>query len=317
MSGCGASLAVRSARNLYRLNLWLAALGAVAAVAGIAVALQRVQFSFGSLHRWVRDCDRFLLPHVTPNRLAVLALGLLGIVALARGVHSAARQTRAAHRLARAVAILGEHKISHQSVRVIAGTRAVAFCMGFLRPRIYLSRVALERLSEAQLAAVLAHEAHHARRRDPLRQAVLAVLADSLFFLPALRRLEQRYQELAELAADEAAVNAVENASVLAAAILQFDDHSIQGTIGVTADRVDHLLGSPVRWRVSVSMLAATVLTGGGLLAVAFVAGSAGSGRTSLGAMAEQLCMAAMALAPILSLLALAMVGRRTFGANR
>ena len=308
---------MRRARSLYRLNLSLAALGSLAAVAGIAVALGRVRFSFGSLGHWLRDCDRFLLPHLTPDRLAVLGLGLLGTVALARAARSAVGQIRAARRLTRAIPVLGEREIGDQRVRVIAGTRAQAFCVGFLRPHIYVSRVALERLTECELAAVVAHEAHHARRRDPLRQVLLTVLADSLFFLPGLRRLEQRYQELAELAADEAAVTALGSGSALAAAILQFEDGGTDGAVGVAAERVDHLLGSPPRWGVPLPVLAASVLTVGGLVAVTLLSGSAASGRTSLGAIAEQLCMITMAGAPVLAIVALAIIGRRALFARR
>jgi hypothetical protein len=239
------------------------------------------------------------------------------MVALARAVRSAVRQIRAARRLVRAVPILVEREIGPQRVRVMAGTQALAFCAGFLRPYIYVSRVALERLSGAQLDAVLAHEAHHARRRDPLRQAVLTVLSDSLFFLPGLRLLRQRYQELAELAADEAAVTVVGSGSALAAAILQFDDGGTRGTVGVAAERVDHLLGSPPRWGVPLSTLAASFVTVGGLLAMTVLAGSAASARTSLGALTEQLCMITMAGAPMLALLALAMVSRRMLSPNR
>ena len=308
---------MRSARNLYRLNLSLAAVGALVALAGIGVVVQRVQLSFGPLARWLRDCDRFLLPHLTPDRLAVLGLGLLGTVALARAVRSAVRQIRAGRRLGRAVQVLGEQEIAHHRVRMVAGTRSQAFCAGFLRPRIYVSRVTLARLSEAQLAAVLAHETHHARRRDPLRQAGLTVLADSLFFLPGLRRLEQRYRELAELAADEAAVATVQDASLLAAAMLQFDDGDTPGAVVVAAERVDHLLGSPPRWDVPISMLAGSILTVAALLAVTLLAASAASARNSVGALAEQLCMTAMVVAPLIVLLAVAAAGRRRVSASR
>ena len=307
-SSCGVSPVARNARNLYRLNLSLAALGSAVMLAGIAIAAQRVRFSFGSLHQWVRDCDRFLLPHLTPGRLAMLGLGLLGTVALARAVRSTVGQIRPVRRLMRSAPILGEREIGHQRIRVLAGTRVLAFCAGFLRPHIYISRRALERLSEAQLAAVLAHEAHHARRRDPLRQAALTVLADSLFFAPGLRHLERRYRELAELAADEAAITSVGSASPLAAAILKFDDGAAQGMVGVAAERVDHLLGHPPRWEVPTSTLAATFLTIGGLFAAALLADSTPSMRTSVGALAHGLCMVTMVLA---TLVVIAMVGRR------
>jgi len=58
---------------------------------------------------------------------------------------------------------------------------------------------AVAALDDGALSAVLAHERHHARRRDPLRLATGRVLARALFFLPELRDLVNRQQALAEL----------------------------------------------------------------------------------------------------------------------
>lgn len=309
--------AVRSARGLYRLTLALAALGTVVALAGSTVALQRIRFTFGSLRSWLRDCDRFLLPHLSAGQLAALTLGLLGVVALVRGVRSATGQLQATRRLLRTVTVVEERDLAQQPVRVIAGNTAQAFCMGFLRPRIYLSRGAFERLSTRELTAVIAHEGHHARRRDPLRIAVLVTMADALFFLPTLAPLRRRYQDLAEIAADEAAVTADKSAATLAAALLHFNDSGIPGTVGVAAERVDHLLGTPARWKLRVSTLAGTVAILGALAAVTLMAGSAAPGHVSLAALAMQSCMLAMALAPIVALWSLAIVGRRMLAASR
>ena len=57
----------------------------------------------------------------------------------------------------------------------------------------------LDRLSDAELRAVLAHEQHHGALRDPLRLAVGRVLCQALFFLPVLRPLHDRYADVAEL----------------------------------------------------------------------------------------------------------------------
>jgi Zn-dependent protease with chaperone function len=68
-----------------------------------------------------------------------------------------------------------------------------------LRPRIYVSSGTTALLSGAQLDAVLAHEAHHARRRDPLRMLVARTLAESAFFVPVLHRSRERYAALADM----------------------------------------------------------------------------------------------------------------------
>ena len=59
---------------------------------------------------------------------------------------------------------------------------------------------------------MLAHEYHHRDMRDPLRQAGGRALSQALFFMPVLRRLHERYGELAELTADAAALRATDGA---------------------------------------------------------------------------------------------------------
>lgn len=92
------------------------------------------------------------------------------------------------------------------TVRVVAGLPSPAFTAGWLNPRIYVSACLSERLSPAELRAVLAHEAAHVRRRDPLRLSLLRFLACMLFWLPAVRRLAEDIADEAEVRADDAAV---------------------------------------------------------------------------------------------------------------
>jgi hypothetical protein len=129
-----------------------------------------------------------------------------------------------------------------------------------LRPEIYVSQRAVELLTEAELGAVLAHENHHRRVRDPLRLAAGRILSDALFFLPGLRPLSTRYADLAELSADRAAVDASEGKTApLASALLVFDEHGTPGATGLSPERVDSLLGEPVSRRIPALLLAGSV----------------------------------------------------------
>jgi hypothetical protein len=304
---------VRSARDLYRLNLALAALGALVVLAGAGIALARVDLALGPIGRLLRDCDRLPLPRLTPGGLAAFGLVLLGGAALVQGLRSAIRRVRGCHRFLKALEIVAERQSDHARVLVISSSRVQAFCAGFLRPRVYVSRGASALLSEAQLAAVVAHEAHHARRHDPLRILLLTVLTDALFFLPALGRLHKRYEELAELAADEAALGAVGDASQLAAALLQFGEAGAQGVVRIGPERVDHLLGRPAGWELPVAAIVGALVTLIALLVLALIAaGSAAVARVSIAELAAQSCMLAMGAAPIVALAGLGVLGRRT-----
>src|SRR5207245_1984608 len=158
-----------------------------------------------------------------PAQLRVLALAGLSVAVISRGVASAWRAHRSARRLLGQLRLCGELAGPPRALLVDEAVPQ-AFCAGLLRPRVYLSTGAIERLDEAELQAVLTHEAHHAARRDPLRLLVAHVLSDALFFLPAMRRLRRRYAAFAELAADEAALGATGATQPLASAMLTFGE---------------------------------------------------------------------------------------------
>lgn len=74
------------------------------------------------------------------------------------------------------------------SVIVLDSASPVAFTYGWFRPRIYISEGLLQRLNPEELQAVLEHEAHHCKNRDPLRMLVSGALVSTFFFLPILQR---------------------------------------------------------------------------------------------------------------------------------
>ncbi len=104
-------------------------------------------------------------------------------------------------------------------VRVVHGLPAPAFVSGWLAPRVFVAADLAERLTPDELAAVLAHEAVHLRRRDPLRLFALRALASVFFWLPALRRIAADLEDEWEITADDEAARRF--ALPLATAILR------------------------------------------------------------------------------------------------
>jgi beta-lactamase regulating signal transducer with metallopeptidase domain len=159
------------------------------------------------------------------------------------------------------------------------------------------------------LNAVLAHEHHHARRHDPLRLAAGRVLARALFFLPELGDLAERQQALAELSADESAVNAAPaNRSALARAMLSFSDAPASaGSVGIDPARVDYLLGEPPSWRFPALLCLAAASVIAVLVALAVLAGQVASGSATLAPpfLSRQPCVVVLAAIPaVLGILA-------------
>lgn len=114
------------------------------------------------------------------------------------------RRSRAPRRLRRVAASLA----IEETVLCYEDERPGAFCAGLLRPRIWISTGAVRALRHDELAAVLVHEAHHLRRRDPLRLLVARVIAAAFFALPLVRALAERLFVALELDADRSALAA-------------------------------------------------------------------------------------------------------------
>jgi Zn-dependent protease with chaperone function len=93
--------------------------------------------------------------------------------------------------------------LAPNDVRVVAGLPVPAFTAGWVRPRVYLAADLAARLSEVELVAVLAHEAAHVARRDPIRLSLLRFLSCVLFWLPVLRRIAADLADEAEIEADD------------------------------------------------------------------------------------------------------------------
>jgi Zn-dependent protease with chaperone function len=173
---------------------------------------------------------------------------------------------------------------------VVMCDEAFAVTYGLLRPRILLSMALVKVLDRAELTAVLLHERHHVRRRDPLRLLAARLLAGYGWFLPLLRWWAQRSALRRELAADRSATASVGVAAV-AGALLKLADRPAPGAVaainpmGSLPERIAQLEGkSPLqgfrRWGL---VAAATFANLTGLSAAAICC--AGLGVAMVGGM--------------------------------
>lgn len=290
------------ARGIYRLQLVLGLLGTGAVVLVGGVAMSAVTLRSTGRQSLLEACRSFVLPHVTFSGVAVLALGSLAFAVLGLAACSAYRQLRASHRFLDRLTGLRPAPVGPEGTLLFCETRPQAFCAGLLRPRIYLSDATLQLLSADELEAVIAHERHHERYRDPLRIFVARTLCDALFFLPVLRRLSDSYAALAELAADSAAVRTCrDDPRPLASALLAFDGAASPAVVGIAPERVDQLLGHRTRYELPVALLAWAIVVVAAIVVVGLRTADATAQMTvDLPLLASQLCMITMAVVPLI-----------------
>ena len=248
----------------------------------------------------------------------ILVLAVLGAVVTARAVLGMAREVMGARRFHRRLAAATRRDLG--GALVVEDERPHAFCAGLLSPHVYITTGALAILDEQALEAVLAHERHHARRRDPLRLATSRVLTQAMFFLPGLGELGRGQRSLAEMSADESAIDAEPgNRSALARAMLAFSDSSeVDDSVGIDPARVDYLLGEPPRWRFPAMLCIAAI----GLLALivttAVLVGREAAGTATLAPpfLSAQPCVVVLAIIPAVVGLAAVRLLRRAWPAG-
>ncbi len=290
-----------AAARVFRASLVLGALGLASAVFVLARLLESWRVTpHAASHQISIFGHRLSYPAANIDAVVIVLLAVLGSIVTARALTGVVREAYASRRYQRLLAQTDPRPL--RGALLIADPRPRAFCAGLFRPRVYVSTGAIAILDEAALGAVLAHERHHARRRDPLRLAAGRVLARALFFLPELADLVERQQALAELSADESAVNvAPANRSALARAMLSFaDTPGSSDSGGVDPARVDYLLGDPPSWRfpVLLCLAAASVLLL--LVAITVLAGrvATGSATLALPFLSHQPCVVVLAAIP-------------------
>ncbi|NVJ20907.1 M48 family metalloprotease [Myxococcus sp. AM011] len=129
--------------------------------------------------------------------------------------------------------------------------------LGVVRPVLVLPRGMRERLSPAQLEAVLAHELTHVRRHDTVVNFVQSLVEVLFFFHPAARWLSAQVRLEREHCCDDAAVGFCGDARVYSSALLGLEELRQAGPVVALgagtqplAERVRRLLGQAPRREV-------------------------------------------------------------------
>ena len=188
-------------------------------MAGLVLGLPHLVDLTARLLAWCRSIMLLCVPYASVIKAGFLWSGTLivggGVLyALFKGAAGLVRARMALRRLPLVDRGLGVSLIKDDNLKV-------AFTHGLLRPRIYLSTGLIKGLSRDELRAVLLHEAHHRRYRDPLRFFFMSFLRDLVFYLPVAGWFASEFMERKEKAADDSVVSRTGDTLGLASALLK------------------------------------------------------------------------------------------------
>lgn len=182
----------------------------------------------------------FEIRHLPPAVIGASLLVLSSSIALVLALLRVWREQLLLSRLPRIPIAAGDVPVD-----MVPSATVNAFCAGVIRPRVLVTKGLLARLDDDELRAAVMHELEHARARGPLKVALAHIATRTLFWLPALGDLLDRYVLLSELAADRAAIRATSR-SALAGALSEVVDGPprLAGAVALAdfaAPRIDRL----------------------------------------------------------------------------
>ncbi|MGE6630904.1 M56 family metallopeptidase [Bacillus sp. NPDC077027] len=82
----------------------------------------------------------------------------------------------------------------------------LAFAMGMLNPKIYLSTTLIDILEKEEIDAVVHHELHHKYNFDPLKTFIFSFFTKVIWYIPVLKHMRQSYSVFREIIADQYAI---------------------------------------------------------------------------------------------------------------
>jgi len=154
--------------------------GFVLVAGGLVFVAAPATVGVAHLGDFAEMCARAFTP-LTPRRDIVgLLAGGLALIVLSRGAHAAWRAYRGARR-SRAEPWLGHHEDRHDYELVVVPTdEMLAFSVPGRKPQVIVSRGLLDELDDAEVDAVIRHEAaHHGARHS--RYLMIAIVAEGAF----------------------------------------------------------------------------------------------------------------------------------------
>lgn len=102
------------------------------------------------------------------------------------------------------ILIIRTTRVKGVAIYRVQHEQPLAVCLGYLRPRIYISTALEQLLSPTEFWTVIKHELHHAHQYDPLQRLLIGGLAA---LMPWPKTILNDYQALQEVVADEAAAD--------------------------------------------------------------------------------------------------------------
>jgi len=220
----------------------------------LAAVMEQVTQPFSQPYSFIAE-PTFAPHHVNPLPFLLLALWACGSLTVAISWARKWSHVRAAVRLASPKALAADVPVLASASLLEPGI------FGIARPVLLLPEGILDRLTEVQFRAIIAHEMCHVRRRDNLTFSLHMVVEVLFWFHPLVWWIRTRLIEERERACDEAVLQSGGEAEVYAEGILNVCKFYVESPLacvsGVTGSdlkkRIVRIMTNPAAHKLDVS----------------------------------------------------------------
>lgn len=97
--------------------------------------------------------------------------------------------------------------------------KPLAFCLGYVSPKIYLSSQLFKLMTHSEIEAVILHEQQHIIGNDNLKLSILYMVKSTFFFFPIIGDLVNNIELKQEIQADDKTIQIIGEKSALVTAL--------------------------------------------------------------------------------------------------
>lgn len=124
--------------------------------------------------------------------------------------------------------LIEKHGLS-KKVKIIQNKKPLAFCLGFFKPKIYLSTELIQLMNRPELEAIILHEKYHLLKRDNISLVVITFVKHLFLPFPIFFDFLENMTRIREIKADHFGVNTMGKREPMTSAfkkLLNFDNDS-------------------------------------------------------------------------------------------
>lgn len=119
------------------------------------------------------------------------------------------------------ISILEKKYSLEKRIVIFKSQKPTAFCVGFLKPKIYLSSQLFKVMNPVEVEAIILHENQHILNKDNIKLSIVSIIKSTFFFFPIIGDLMNNMEINQEIRADKNTIMTTGKKTPLVSALIK------------------------------------------------------------------------------------------------